>query len=145
IADVEARPDAELPDALMSALLDDLNTPEAFAVVARLAENTRKAKTPDEKKAAKSALLGAGAFLGLLQQDPEAWFKGGSASAQVDAAWVEALLAERAQVRKQKNFGRADEIRDLLTAAGVVIEDGPQGARWKIANAAKDQAHERAD
>ena len=68
--------------------------------------------------------------LGLLQQDPQAWFQGGSAS--VDVARIEALMAERAEVRKARNFARSDEIRNELTALGVVIEDTPQGARWKL-------------
>jgi len=121
-----------LPEELLAALADDLNTPEAMAMIARLADNARKASDPAEKKAAKAALLGAGAFLGLLQQDPEAWFKR-DVGAAVDADWVERLLAERAEARKRRDFVESDRIRDELAARGVVIEDGPQGARWKIA------------
>jgi cysteinyl-tRNA synthetase len=121
-----------LPVELLAALADDLNTPEAMAMIARLADNARKATSPAGKKAAKAALLGAGAFLGLLQQDPEAWFKRDVGDA-VDAAWVERLLGERAEARKRRDFVESDRIRDELAARGVVIEDGPQGARWKIA------------
>jgi cysteinyl-tRNA synthetase len=122
--------DRIVPDELIATLADDLNTPEALAMLSRLAENARKATSPQDKKAAKGALLGAGGFLGLLQQDPEAWFKGSAAA--VDAAWVESLLAERADARKRKDYATSDRIRDQLAAAGVVIEDGPQGARWKV-------------
>ena len=117
------------PDGLLAALTDDLNTPEALAMLARLADETRKSTNPQDKKAAKAALLGAGKFLGLLQNDPEAWFKG--ASDGVDAAWIEGLLAERAEARKRRDFAASDRIRDTLAAKGIVIEDGPQGARWK--------------
>jgi cysteinyl-tRNA synthetase len=130
LADIDAA-ERLLPAELIAALADDLNTPEALAILARLAENARKAVTNEEKKAAKSALLGASAFLGLLQQDPEAWFKRGGAGA-IDPDWVEKLLAERADARKRKDYAAADRIRDELSARGVVIEDGPQGARWKI-------------
>jgi cysteinyl-tRNA synthetase len=122
-----------LPAELLAALADDLNTPEAMALIARLADNARKATSPADKKAAKAVLLGAGAFLGLLQQDPEAWFKRDVGDA-VDAEWVERLLAERAEARKRRDFVESDRIRDELAARGVVIEDGPQGARWKIAS-----------
>jgi cysteinyl-tRNA synthetase len=133
LADVDVS-EAEriLPSEIEMALLDDLNTPEALGVVARLAENARKATNPQSKKAAKAALLGAGAFLGLLQRDPESWFKGAGTGGEIDVAWVEQLLAERADARKRKDFVTSDRIRDELAAKGIVVEDGPQGARWKV-------------
>lgn len=48
-------------------------------------------------------------------------------------ARIEQLLAERAEAKKAKNFARADEIRDMLTKEGIVIEDTPQGAKWRRA------------
>jgi len=121
------------PSELIETLADDLNTPEALSLLARLADNARKSTSPQDKKAAKAALLQAGAFLGLLQQDPEAWFKRQGAES-VDPEWIENLLAERADARKRKDFATSDRIRDELAARGVIIEDGPQGARWKLAS-----------
>ncbi len=46
---------------------------------------------------------------------------------------VEALINERQQARKDRNFARADEIRDELTAKGIVLEDTREGVRWKRA------------
>ena len=46
---------------------------------------------------------------------------------------IEALIAERQQARKDKNFARADEIRDELLAKGIVLEDTREGVRWKRA------------
>ena len=132
LADVPADPGA-VPDALLAALADDLNTPEAFAVVAGLADAARKSTNPQSKHDAKVALLGAGKFLGLLQNDPEQWFKGADDS--IDAAWVERLLAERAQARQRRDFATSDRIRDELAAKNIVIEDSPHGARWKVAKA----------
>ncbi|MGA9333866.1 MAG: cysteine--tRNA ligase [Rudaea sp.] len=134
LADVEAAVDAELPAEFERALLDDLNTPEALSILARLADNARKATDTHAKQATKSALLAAGGFLGLLEQEPDSWFKRANSPVQIDAAWVERLLAERAEARKRRDFDRADCIRDELAEHGVLIEDGPQGARWKLAH-----------
>jgi cysteinyl-tRNA synthetase len=79
-------------------------------------------------------LLSAGSFLGLLQQEPESWFQRAGGDNQVDASWVEGLLEQRADARKRRDFASADRIRDELAQKGVVIEDGPQGARWKLAH-----------
>jgi len=103
---------------------------EALAELAVLADTARQHGTP----AAKADLLGGGALLGLLQQDPEAWFKH-SGGVHVDAAQVEALLEARRVARSARDFARADAIRDELAAMGVVIEDGAQGTRWSIAKA----------
>ncbi|MGN6226263.1 MAG: cysteine--tRNA ligase [Dyella sp.] len=124
-------PDGALPvpSGIEAALCDDLNTPQALAELSMLSDAARQSGTPE----AKAALLGGGALLGLLQQDPEAWFQRGSDG--VDGARVEALLEERRAARAAKDFARADAIRAELTAMGVVIEDGAQGTRWSVAKA----------
>jgi cysteinyl-tRNA synthetase len=116
-----------IPAAIEAALGDDLNTPQALAELAMLADAARQSGSAE----AKAALLGGGALLGLLQQDPESWFKltGGHT---VDAAQVDALLAARREARAARDFARADAIRDELTALGVAIEDGAQGTRWSV-------------
>ncbi len=121
-----------VPAEVEAALCDDLNTPEAFAVIARLADDARRASTPEQRRATKAALLGGGELLGLLQQDPETWFKQTGTGAEIDAGWVQGLLDERLAARAAKNFARADEIRHELAEKGVVIEDGAQGTRWKV-------------
>jgi cysteinyl-tRNA synthetase len=108
-------------------LSDDLNTPQALAELSTLADAARQAPSA----ASKAALLGAGALLGLLQDDPEAWFKQAGAHS-VDADQVEALLEARRSARAAKDFAQADAIRNQLTAMGVVIEDGAQGTRWSV-------------
>ena len=136
-ADVDIGSDEPaVPAAIEAALCDDLNTPEAFAVVAGLADAARRAGSPDERRATKAALLGAGRLLGLLQQDPEAWFQQASGGDAIDPAWVQGLLDERLAARKAKDFARADAIREELAARHIVIEDGAQGTRWKVAAAA---------
>ena len=77
-------------------------------------------------------------MLGLLQLDPETWFKQGLASTAdsnpIDAAEIDALVAQRNAARKSRDFAEADRIRDALAAKGIAIEDGADGTRWKVVN-----------
>jgi cysteinyl-tRNA synthetase len=128
-ADVEAAPQPN--DHILAALADDLNTPLAIAELHDLVSKLNKAEKPEEKRALKSALLGAGLLLGLLQQAPAVWFQESSGGLQ--AAEIEKLIEARNAARKAKNFAEADRIRKELLDAGVVLEDGPAGTTWKRA------------
>ena len=70
-----------------------------------------------------------GAILNILQGDPEVFLKGSTAG--VDEAAIEAAIAERAQAKKDKNWARADEIRQALAKDGIVLVDTPQGTTWQ--------------
>jgi cysteinyl-tRNA synthetase len=59
-------------------------------------------------------------------------FNTGAGQADIDASWVDSMIAERIQAKKDKNFKRADEIRAELTGKGVILEDTKEGTRWKI-------------
>jgi len=120
-----------IPEAIDAALHDDLNTPTALAELSALATAARKAETPEDKKAAKRALLGGGELLGLLRQSPQDWFQRGEDD--VDAEHIEALIAERTAARVARDFARADAIRDELRAMNIELEDSAQGVRWKRA------------
>jgi cysteinyl-tRNA synthetase len=132
LADVEV-PASEtvVPEALEAALLDDLNTPEAFAVIAGLAGTARAARTAVEKRAAKAALLGAAGLLGILQQAPEQWFKQDVSGVAIDEAQVQRLIDARTTAKQSRDFAESDRIRDQLLGMGVTVEDTPQGPRWK--------------
>jgi cysteinyl-tRNA synthetase len=123
------------PVEIEAALQDDLNTPEALAVIARLAGEARAATAPDARRAAKGALLGAAALLGILQQDPEAWFKHAAGGPALDEAEIQRLVDLRVAEKKARNFAEADRIREQLLAMGVVVEDTAQGPRWKVVKA----------
>jgi cysteinyl-tRNA synthetase len=115
------------------ALLDDLNTPQAFAGLFHLADRARQAvmaKDAPAAAAARAALLDAGGLMGFLTADPQAWFQAG---ADEDLKGrVEALMAERAAARAAKNWPEADRIRDALAALNVEVMDGPSGATWRV-------------
>ena len=129
LADVQAEP--EIPASIEAALDDDLNTPAALAEIARIAGEARKAASSGEKAALKSQLLGAGRVLGLLQQAPAAWFARGAGND--DDARIQALIDERIEAKQSRDFARADAIRQQLAEQGILLEDTPQGVRWKRA------------
>ena len=114
-----------IPADVVSALDDDLNTPLAIAGLHVAADAVFAAETPEDVLRTTGALKAAGRILGLLQADPEVWFQGDG-----DAA-IDALIAERIAARTAKDFARADEIRDELTAQGIVLEDGAGGTTWR--------------
>ena len=112
------------------ALLDDLNTPIAIAELHQLAKALNKADAAD-KAVLKGQLLRCAELMGLLQAEPESWFKDSAGEAGISADEVEALIAERQQSKLDKNYARADEIREQLKAQGVVLEDSREGTQWR--------------
>jgi len=128
LADVPAA-GTGIPAPIDAALCDDLNTPAALAEIARIAGEARRAATDTDKARLKGELLGAGLALGLLQQDPAAWFARGVQDIGDDAR-IQALVDERIAARKAKDFARSDAIRDELAAEGIVLEDTAAGVRW---------------
>ncbi|MBB3343146.1 cysteine--tRNA ligase [Luteimonas sp. RC10] len=127
LQDVDAAP--AIPDSIEQALDEDLNTPAALAELARIAGEARRAETPEVRATHKAALLGAGLALGLLQQAPADWF--GRGASDDDDARIQALIDERVAAKAARDFARADAIRDQLAAERIVLEDTPQGVRWK--------------
>ncbi|AHE98828.1 cysteine--tRNA ligase [Thioalkalivibrio paradoxus] len=123
---------------VFAALLDDLNTPEAIAELHRMADALAGAAAPAEAARHKGALLAAGELLGLLQQDPGDWFHAGTDTGP-DAEWIEQRIAERQAARKARDFARSDAIRDQLAAAGIQLEDTPEGTRWQRMDAVSSE------
>ncbi|TDK22272.1 cysteine--tRNA ligase [Luteimonas aestuarii] len=131
---------APVPDTIEQALDDDLNTPKALAEVSRISSLARlevnsamAARAPSESQAQRAydacgRLIAAGRALGLLQQDPDDWFKSGSTA---DDSRIQGLIDERAAAKTARDFARADAIRDQLAGEGILLEDTPQGVRWK--------------
>ena len=67
--------------------------------------------------------------MGLLQQDPEKWFKLGTKD--IEESEIELMIQQRNLARSEKDFAESDRIRDELAASGIELEDGPSGTTWK--------------
>lgn len=150
LEDIKAGP-IEPAAGVIAALEDDLNTPQALTELYALAGEANKATEEAEKARIKGLLLGSGKLLGLLSMTWKKWFQGGTVHLKAESIEagselgsptlasvisnenIDALIAERDDAKKQKNYKRADEIRDNLKAAGIILEDGPSGTTWKRA------------
>ncbi len=108
------------------ALDDDFDSHGAITVLFELSREANKTHSG----VLSGLLKSLGAVLGLLQTDPTAHLRG-TASGDYSAERIEHLIAERLAVRQSKNFSRADAIRQELTAAGIILEDSPQGTIWR--------------
>jgi cysteinyl-tRNA synthetase len=125
---------------------DDFNTAAALGqlfdlcrALNRFQDKLSGKAVPQEKK-----LLAQGVHrlrecanvLGLLQQSPEEFFREqrrmSLAILGIDQGEVEGLIAERTQARKEKDWARADEIRDKLAEMSIILEDKAEGTRWKV-------------
>ena len=129
--DVEPAALAAADSRVLIALLDDMNTPEAVAALHAAASTLNKSDDPEEIALAKAELTVGGGLLGLLQADPEGWFTDSMGEEGPTAEEIDGLIQERIAAKSNRDFQRADEIRDDLEAQGVVLEDGPDGTQWR--------------
>ena len=129
--------DAPEVERFRAAMDDDFNTPDALAVMQGVARNLNLAKAAGNVAGASNGaatLRALGAILGVLQQDPDTYLKRSAGIKSLADAEVEALLASRREARAAKNFTESDRIRDVLSAAGILLEDKPGGrTEWRRA------------
>jgi cysteinyl-tRNA synthetase len=129
--------DAAELERFRAAMDDDFNTPEALAVMQGVARSLNLAKAGGNVSAASNGaatLRALGAILGVLQQDPDTYLKRSAGNKSLADSDVEALLASRREARAIKDFAESDRIREVLSAAGILLEDKPGGrTEWRRA------------
>ncbi|WMQ73909.1 MAG: Cysteine--tRNA ligase [Sodalis sp.] len=115
------------------AMDDDFNTPEAYSVLFDIARevNRLKSEQPAVAQGMAATLRQLAGVLGLLEQDPAAFLKRGAGGDVDENAEITALIQQRNDARKARQWALADEARDKLTALGIVLEDSPQGTIWR--------------
>jgi cysteinyl-tRNA synthetase len=120
-------------DEFLAALSDDLNTPQAIAVLHELSGALNKADGESARTTAKNRLLAAGNLMGLLQLNPEEWFKWTPEHDEdgLSGPQIEVMIEQRRVARADKNFSLSDKIRNDLASQGIVLEDGGNGTAWK--------------
>jgi len=147
----------DLPDELIGisdrfseAMDDDFNTPRCLAILFDAARAINR-MSPDSGPLPESTpsleLLSevdavivrlSRDILGLLQEDPETFLETLRRSAakhlKIGEDMIRDLIVQRASARKQKDFQRADQIRNDLASQGILLEDGPSGTTWKVKN-----------
>jgi cysteinyl-tRNA synthetase len=119
------------------AMDDDLATPAALAAVHAAVREGNSALDGGDHPTALAAAERVRAMTGALGLDPldPQWAAGDAAqdaAAGALSALVDDLLEQRATARKTRDFATADEVRDRLTAAGVIVEDNPDGSTWTL-------------
>jgi cysteinyl-tRNA synthetase len=143
----ESGKDGPLWQAFSDAMNDDFNSAKGLAAVFETVKKGNKAldqvqdRPDDEAKAVlkqiRSDIAAIAGILGFFQETPSDWFAAkkdkGISDMAVDPETVEALIAERTRARKDKNFARADEIRDQLQEMNIILEDGAAGTTWRFA------------
>jgi cysteinyl-tRNA synthetase len=126
----EARGAAEVPQKLIAALEDDLNSPKAMAAFFSLAKDLNKATDDEERASLAAQMYASGDLMGLLGSDPDEWFAG-HVEGDLPSDDIEALIEKRNAAKAARDFETADAIRDQLSEAGVTIQDGRDGTTWR--------------
>lgn len=128
---IAATQQTEFEARFFKAMDDDFNTPEALAVLFDLVRhvNTLRAQQDEALLPMAALLVQLGGILGILQREPEAFLKSG---AEVDEAWIESMIQQRTDAKKNRDFAEADRIRDALAEEGIVLLDSREGTTWQI-------------
>ena len=121
-----------IPDAFGRALDDDLGVPAALAIVHETVRAGNTALADDARETVREALGQVVAMTKILGVYPGDWPSSSGGSHEVIDALVQVALDQRAEARARKDYAASDAIRDQLSAAGVLIEDTPSGARWTL-------------
>jgi len=125
----------DLPPTFAEAMDDDLGVPQALAVVHETVRAGNAALDAGDRDAAARASVEVGRMMGVLGMNPaDPQWRGGADDAGGRAldSLLQAMITQRAEARANKDWAAADRLRDAIAAAGVVLEDGPDGTHWSL-------------
>ncbi|MEV4689135.1 cysteine--tRNA ligase [Microbacterium sp. LWH3-1.2] len=134
----DVRVDATVPAAFAAALDDDLGVPQALAVLHETVRDGNTALDAGDRAGGLRAFADVAVMAGVLGIDPlDPHWRSTDASAEASAldVLVQTMIAQRADARAAKDWAAADRIRDAIAAAGIALEDGPDGTHWSVADA----------
>tara|TARA_B100001027_G_scaffold58904_1_gene39770 strand:- start:521 stop:1897 length:1377 start_codon:yes stop_codon:yes gene_type:complete len=110
------------------AMNDDLNTPKAISILFEIVKKINVENDYLIKRRLVKTLKKLTNIFGLLNEKPELFFQYGS---DVDTQLIEEMILKRNQARKDKDFDKADEIREELKSLGIILDDKADGTKWK--------------
>ena len=112
-------------------LMDDLNTPGFIANINVLIKDY--SSSPEKQKGTlKSKLILLGSLMGILQEDPKSWFEINQSNKDFNKEEIDNLISERNEAKINKDYAKADMIRDELMSKGIEIMDSSSGTSWKV-------------
>ena len=112
-------------------LMDDLNTPGFIANINVLIKDY--SSSPEKQKGTlKSKLILLGSLMGILQEDPKSWFEINQSNKDFNKEEIDKLISERNEAKINKDYAKADMIRDELMKKGIEIMDSSSGTSWKV-------------
>ncbi|MBV33180.1 MAG: cysteine--tRNA ligase [Porticoccaceae bacterium] len=114
----------------VDALLDDLNTPLALSELHRIAKEMHTSNGT-KKQRLKTQLVNLARLMGLLQQQPEAWFKNEAGNQLITNDQIEDAIIARKEAKLAGDYAAADVIRKRLEKSGVVLEDSRKDTTWR--------------
>ena len=125
--------DTEYHQRIRTAMNDDFNTAEVLPVLFDLAKEVNRYKEKDNKKAVyfASLLRDLSGLIGLLNQEPDSFLRGGSNNEGLSESDIDALIEQRNQARDTKDWAESDRLRDVLKADGIVLEDKGGVTSWR--------------
>jgi cysteinyl-tRNA synthetase len=133
----DLRVSASVPAAFAAALDDDLGVPQALAVLHETVREGNTALDAGDRDEALRAFADVAVMTGVLGIDPlDPHWRSTDVSDQARAldALVQTMITQRADARAAKDWAAADRIRDAIAAAGIALEDGPDGTHWSVAD-----------
>ena len=133
VADIPFDENAGVNEDLLKALTDDVNTPLAISVLHEITAKLNKADNDSDKSKLKTELVKSAYLLGVLEQKVEDWFKWSPKATEgnISDADIDVLVNQRTEAKKNKDWGKADEIRNQLKDLSIALEDTASGTIWK--------------